>query len=126
MKLGTYIMALEPISAAYFINPSHQSECLYVYHTFAARQRLRKNVTAATNTREKLEKIVGRVDFHAVHLISQECRLLVLPRTSYYIFVHEFLICTPLEDSLMRPKHVGVLTTSKINDSDGDLYLTLL
>jgi hypothetical protein len=26
-----YIMAPEPISAAYFINPSHQSVCLHVY-----------------------------------------------------------------------------------------------
>jgi hypothetical protein len=26
-----YIMALEPISTAYFINPSHWSVCLYVY-----------------------------------------------------------------------------------------------
>jgi hypothetical protein len=25
MKLGTYIMAAEPISTVYFINPSHQS-----------------------------------------------------------------------------------------------------
>jgi hypothetical protein len=31
MKLGMYIMAPEPISTAYFINPSHQSVCLYVY-----------------------------------------------------------------------------------------------
>jgi hypothetical protein len=28
MKLGMYIMATEPISAAYFINPSHQAVCL--------------------------------------------------------------------------------------------------
>jgi hypothetical protein len=31
MKLGLYIMAPGPISTAYFINPSHQSVCLYVY-----------------------------------------------------------------------------------------------
>jgi hypothetical protein len=29
-KLDVYIMAPEPISAAYFINPSHQSVCLYI------------------------------------------------------------------------------------------------
>jgi hypothetical protein len=46
MKLGKYIMALEPISTAYLINPFHQSMRLYVY---AARQQLGKNVTAATN-----------------------------------------------------------------------------
>jgi hypothetical protein len=31
MKLGMCIMAPEPISTSYFINPSHQSVCLYVY-----------------------------------------------------------------------------------------------
>jgi hypothetical protein len=30
IKLGLYIMAPEPMSTAYFINPSHQSVCLYV------------------------------------------------------------------------------------------------
>jgi hypothetical protein len=29
MELGTCIMALKPISTAYFINPSHQSVCVY-------------------------------------------------------------------------------------------------
>jgi hypothetical protein len=31
VKLGMYIMAPEPIWTAFFINPSHQSVCLYVY-----------------------------------------------------------------------------------------------
>jgi hypothetical protein len=35
---------------AYFINPSHQSVCLYVYPLIVAGQRLGKSVTAATNT----------------------------------------------------------------------------
>jgi hypothetical protein len=30
MKLGMYIMAPEPNSVVYFINPSQQSACLYV------------------------------------------------------------------------------------------------
>jgi hypothetical protein len=30
MKLGMYVMTLKTISMAYFINPSHQSVCLYV------------------------------------------------------------------------------------------------
>jgi hypothetical protein len=51
-KRGMHIMAPEPISTAYFINPSHQSVCLYVYPLIVARQRLGKNVTAATNTRK--------------------------------------------------------------------------
>jgi hypothetical protein len=50
MKPGMYIMAPEPISMAYFINPSHQSLCLYVYPPNVAKQRLGKNVTATKNT----------------------------------------------------------------------------
>jgi hypothetical protein len=50
MKLGMYIMAPEPMSMAYFLNPSHQSVCLYVYPPIVAKQRLGKNVTAATYT----------------------------------------------------------------------------
>jgi hypothetical protein len=46
-----YIMALEPISTAYFINLSQQSLCLYVYPPIVARQRLGKNVSAAANAR---------------------------------------------------------------------------
>jgi hypothetical protein len=41
---------------AYFINPSRQSVCLYVYLLIAARQRLGKNVTAAMNTHETIEE----------------------------------------------------------------------
>jgi hypothetical protein len=37
MKLGMYIMTPEPISTAYFINPSHQSVCTYVYRLMVAR-----------------------------------------------------------------------------------------
>jgi hypothetical protein len=50
MKLGMHITAPEPISTAYFINPSHQSVCLYVYPHTVARQQLGKNVTASMNT----------------------------------------------------------------------------
>jgi hypothetical protein len=49
MKLGTYIMALEHISTAYFINLSHQSVSVYVFSA-VAKQRMGKNITAATNT----------------------------------------------------------------------------
>jgi hypothetical protein len=42
IKLGMYIMAPEPISTACFINPSHQSVCLYVITLFLARQRFGK------------------------------------------------------------------------------------
>jgi hypothetical protein len=43
MKLGTYIMVLEPISTAQLKNSSHQSVCLYVYSPIVARQRIGKN-----------------------------------------------------------------------------------
>jgi hypothetical protein len=58
MKLGMYIMAPEPISMAYFINPSHQSVCLYVYPPIIARERLGKNVTAAMNTHATIEELL--------------------------------------------------------------------
>jgi hypothetical protein len=56
---------------AYFINPSHQSVCLYAYPLIVARQRpgnnppivarqrLGKNVTVATNTHATLEELLG-------------------------------------------------------------------
>jgi hypothetical protein len=52
IKLGMYIMAPELISTAYFINPSNQSVSPIV-----ARQRLGKNVIAATNTHETIEEL---------------------------------------------------------------------
>jgi hypothetical protein len=59
MKLCMYIMEPEPISTAYFINPSQKSVCLYVYPPFVARQRLGTNVTAATNT-HAMEELLAR------------------------------------------------------------------
>jgi hypothetical protein len=50
MKFEMYIMAPEPISMIYFINPSHQSVCLHLHSPTVVMQRLGKNVTAATNT----------------------------------------------------------------------------
>jgi hypothetical protein len=64
MKIFMHIMVPEPIPAAHFINPFHQSVCLYVFlpivarrrlckiiSRFIARQRLCKHVPAATNRR---------------------------------------------------------------------------
>jgi hypothetical protein len=53
-----YIMAPEPIPMTYFINSSHQSVCLYVYLPIVARQRLGKNVIAATNTHSTIEELL--------------------------------------------------------------------
>jgi hypothetical protein len=49
MKLGAYI-TFEPISTAYFLNPSPQFVCLYVYAAIVASQRFGKNIPTATNT----------------------------------------------------------------------------
>jgi hypothetical protein len=97
MKLGMYIMAPEPISTAYFINPSHQSVSVCVYllsllgkgsvkciPPFVARQRLGKNVTAATNTHNR--RIVGRIVLYAVRVVLNESGRLILPRTSCICF----------------------------------------
>jgi hypothetical protein len=69
MKLGLYIMTPEPISAACFINPSHQSVCLYVYPSIVARQQYCKNVTAATNTHETIEKLLKVFYLLAVRVV---------------------------------------------------------
>jgi hypothetical protein len=58
MKLGIYIMAPEPISTAYFENPSHQSVCLYVYPPVVARQQLSKKVTASTTIQATVEELL--------------------------------------------------------------------
>jgi hypothetical protein len=53
-----YIMATDPILTAYFINPAHQSTCLYVYPLIVAKQRLGKHVPAATNTHSTREELL--------------------------------------------------------------------
>jgi hypothetical protein len=65
-----YIKASEPISAVYFINPSHQSVCLYMYSPIVARQRLGKDVTAARNTHAVIEELL-EVSFFMRHVSYQ-------------------------------------------------------
>jgi hypothetical protein len=78
MKLGMCIMATESIAAAHFINASHLSVCLYLYPPpFGDRQRLGKHVPAAVNTRNN-RKIVGRVNFYAVRVLSKESQRVCL------------------------------------------------
>jgi hypothetical protein len=64
-------VAPEPISTVYIINPSYQSVCLYVYALIVARQRLSKNVSDITNTRNN-RTIVGHVVFYAVRILPKE------------------------------------------------------
>jgi hypothetical protein len=54
-----YIMAPEPITAAYFIKLFHHSLCLYAYPFTVVRQRLGKNVIAATNTHATIEEFLN-------------------------------------------------------------------
>jgi hypothetical protein len=80
MKLGMYIMATEPISTAYLINPSHQSVCLYVHPPprIVAKQRLGRNIPVATNTCNN-KTTVRCVVFYAVRVVSKGSTRLVLP-----------------------------------------------
>jgi hypothetical protein len=70
MKFGMYIMVFEPASMAYFKKPFHQSVCLYVYPPINARQWLSKHILTAPNIRNR--RIVGRIIFYVVHVISKE------------------------------------------------------
>jgi hypothetical protein len=58
MRLVMCIMAPEPISEAYFIDPSRQSVCLYVYPPIVARQRLDRHVPSAKNTPATKEELL--------------------------------------------------------------------
>jgi hypothetical protein len=68
-KLGIDIMATEPISLAYFLNPSHQSVCLYINSLIIARQGLSKNITGATSTHPTVEELLGHIVFNMVHVV---------------------------------------------------------
>jgi hypothetical protein len=57
MKPDIYIMAPEPISTAYFINPSHLSVCVYMYLHIVGRQGVGKNVTTVMNIRATIDKL---------------------------------------------------------------------
>jgi hypothetical protein len=67
------ITAPEPISTAYFINPSHQYVCVYIYmyslyscQATAPLKRYRGNEYTSKNRRT-----VGRVIFYAVRVVSR-------------------------------------------------------
>jgi hypothetical protein len=71
IKLDTYIMAPEPISTAYFSLP------------IAARQRLGKNVTAATNSHATIEELLdASIYMPFVTDVSKESGRKVVHRTS--------------------------------------------
>jgi hypothetical protein len=122
-------MAHEPISTAYFINPSHQSVCLYVYPLIVARQRLGKNVTAATNTHATIEELldasfsirsvsyqrnVGDQFFPELLVISVVFLPLIFFVISHFLLLLSFLFLSPpLPPSL---SHTHTHTTNACND----------
>jgi hypothetical protein len=65
MKRGMYIMAPESISAAHFINPSHQSVSMCIPPVIAT-QGLVKNVTATMNTHAKVEELLDMSSVQSV------------------------------------------------------------
>jgi hypothetical protein len=66
MKLGMYIMAPEPMSTAYFINPSHQS----VYLPIVATQRLGIHVLAATKNCWRRRLLCGPCGMKVKNMIN--------------------------------------------------------
>jgi hypothetical protein len=74
MKAAMYIMAPEPISTAYFINPSHQYVVRFI-SSIVARQRLGRHVPVATITSNN-RSIVESAVFYTVRVISKESRRL--------------------------------------------------
>jgi hypothetical protein len=72
MKLGMHIMAPEPISTAYFINPTHQSMCRYVYPLIVARKRLGKDRYRGKGYIRNNRRIAGRVVSYAIRLILRK------------------------------------------------------
>jgi hypothetical protein len=69
----------------YFVNLSHQSVFLYVYPLLVARQRLGKNITAATNTHATIEELFDAS--FSVRCLSYQSRRLVPTRT-FFIVLH--------------------------------------
>jgi hypothetical protein len=64
-----YIMAIQPISKAYFINPNHQSMCLYVIPSYRGNEYINNS-----------KGIIGRVIFYAVRVALKVSRRIVLTR----------------------------------------------
>jgi hypothetical protein len=70
---------------AYFINPSHQHMCSYVYPTIVVMQRIGIKVSSVTNTHNN-ERIVGRLRFYATRVVSKGSRPLVPEHLVYFNF----------------------------------------
>jgi hypothetical protein len=62
--------------------------CVYVYPFIVARQRLGKNVTAATNAQVTIEELLDASFYMRLVMYQRENRQLVLPRTSCLYLTH--------------------------------------
>jgi hypothetical protein len=84
MKLGVYIIAPEPISSAYSINPSHQSLRLYVYPLS-----LLDNDSVKMSPRQRIHTQLIEELLNESYLCGTcriyDSRKLAFPRTSFYI-----------------------------------------
>jgi hypothetical protein len=85
MELGMYIMAPQSTSTVYFINPSHQSVCLYVCPLSLIGKGSVKRFHGNKYTHNKRKYAVGVV-LYAVRVVSKESRRLVLPGTFCFHF----------------------------------------
>jgi hypothetical protein len=81
-------MAPEPISTAYFVNPSHRFVCMCIPQSLPCNSSV-KSYRGNDYTRNN-RRTVGRVVFCAVCVASKESRPLVLPRT--YCLYREMLL----------------------------------
>jgi hypothetical protein len=71
MKSGMNIVAPRPISAAYFINPSHQSVCMLRIPLSLVRNGSLKRYCGNEYTRNN-RRIVGPVVLYATRVVSKE------------------------------------------------------
>jgi hypothetical protein len=70
MNTGMHVMAPEPISTPYFINPSHQCVCVFMcIPLIVARQRLDKRVPA-----ERTHGTVGELLNASCSMLAVSCR----------------------------------------------------
>jgi hypothetical protein len=77
MKLGTYIMAPEPIRMVYFINALHQSVCLCILLSFQGNSSI---------TRFRRQRgIVGGTVSYAVRVISKGSRRIISSQNFHYL-----------------------------------------
>jgi hypothetical protein len=123
MKPGMHIMAPEPISTAYFINPSHQSVCLYVYsqtleELLDTTWRVCGSVclppisllgSGSVNTFPRQRRIVGGVVFYVVLVVSKESRWFVLHRTFYYVSFTQSAYAIGIVESIYLCIYLSIL-----------------